>query len=105
LELHEIAEDHQRATRPIAALRDDVWEPFEQRAKVLSHSDTLTTNLSSSERGRWLADLHIDRPLLIGEALESGLFNSLQHKHLGSWLRSRQMKIATTASWSWTMNW
>src|SRR6185436_5035965 len=33
-------------------------------------------------RGRWLADLHIDRPLLIGEALESGLFNSLQHKHL-----------------------
>ena len=34
-----------------------------------------------TERGRWLADLHIDRPLLVGEALEGGLFNSLQHKH------------------------
>ena len=81
-ELHEIAEDHQRATRRIAALRDDVWEPFEQRAKVLSAFGYLDFESEQvTERGRWLADLHIDRPLLVGEALESGLFNSLQHKH------------------------
>ena len=30
-----------------------------------------------TDRGQWLANLHIDRPLLVGEALERGLFNSL----------------------------
>jgi superfamily II RNA helicase len=35
-----------------------------------------------TERGRWLADLHIDRPLLVGEALETGLFNSLEPKQM-----------------------
>jgi superfamily II RNA helicase len=30
-----------------------------------------------TERGRWLADLHVDRPLLVGEALQNGLFGSL----------------------------
>jgi len=81
-ELYETAEDHQRATRRIEALRADVWEPFEQRAKVLSAFGYLNYEAEQvTERGRWLADLHIDRPLLVGEALESSLFNSLQHKH------------------------
>ena len=35
-----------------------------------------------TERGRWLADLHVDRPFLVGEALESGLFNSLAFDRL-----------------------
>ena len=30
-----------------------------------------------TERGRWLADLHVDRPLLVGEALERGLFGAI----------------------------
>jgi len=30
-----------------------------------------------TDRGRWLADLHVDRPLLIGEALQRGLFAAL----------------------------
>lgn len=30
-----------------------------------------------TDRGRWLADLRVDRPLLIGEALQRGLFVSL----------------------------
>jgi ATP-dependent RNA helicase HelY len=82
-ELHETAEDHQRATRRTEALRDEVWDPFERRAKVLSAFGYLDYEAEKvTERGRWLADLHIDRPLLVGEALESGLFNSLQHKHL-----------------------
>lgn len=81
-ELHETAEDFERATRRIEALRAEVWEPFEKRAKVLSVFGYLDFESEKvTERGRWLANLHIDRPLLVGEALESGLFNSLQHRH------------------------
>jgi len=82
-ELRQTAEDYDRATRRIEVLRERVWEPFEQRAKVLSVFGYLDfTAEKVTERGRWLADLHIDRPLLVGEALESGLFNSLQPKQL-----------------------
>jgi superfamily II RNA helicase len=82
-ELHETAEDYERATRRIEALREEVWLPFEQRAKVLSVFGYLDYEAQKvTERGRWLADLHIDRPLLIGEALESGLFNALDLKSL-----------------------
>jgi len=84
-ELHESAEDYQRATRRIEALRSEVWEPFEKRAKVLSTFGYLDFEAQRvTDRGRWLADLHIDRPLLVGEALERGLFNSLQHKHMAA---------------------
>jgi len=81
--LRQTAEDYERATRRIERLREEVWEPFEQRAKVLAvfgYLDFATEKVT--ERGRWLADLHIDRPLLVGEALESGLFNSLEPKQL-----------------------
>ena len=82
-ELHETAEDYERATRRIEALREEVWLPFEQRAKVLSVFGYLDFEAEKvTERGRWLADLHIDRPLLVGEALESGLFNSLGLKQI-----------------------
>src|SRR5689334_17900779 len=82
-ELHETAEDYERATRRIEALREEVWLPFEQRAKVLAVFGYLDYEAEKvTERGRWLADLHIDRPLLVGEALESGLFNSLAPKQL-----------------------
>lgn len=80
-QLHETAEDYERATRRIEALREEVWLPFEQRARVLSIFGYLDFEAEKvTERGRWLADLHIDRPLLVGEALESGLFNSLDLK-------------------------
>jgi ATP-dependent RNA helicase HelY len=82
-ELHETAEDHERASRRIASLREEVWQPFEQRAKVLAVFGYLDYEAQKvTERGRWLADLHIDRPLLVGEALESSLFNSLAPKQL-----------------------
>jgi superfamily II RNA helicase len=82
-ELHETAEDYERATRRVEALREEVWLPFEQRARVLSVFGYLDYEAEKvSERGRWLADLHIDRPLLVGEALESGLFNELDPKQL-----------------------
>ena len=60
-------------------LRDRIWDPFERRAQVLDHfgyidlaSETVTTN------GKWLADLRIDRPLLVGEALKQGVFDNLK---------------------------
>jgi superfamily II RNA helicase len=82
-ELHETAEDYERATRRIEALREEVWLPFEQRARVLSVFGYLDYAAEKvTERGRWLADLLVDRPLLVGEALENGLFNSLDLKQL-----------------------
>jgi len=72
------AESFERAVRQIEVLRTEVWEPFEQRARVLSEFGYLDFGAEQvSDRGRWLADLHVDRPLLIGEALEKGLFASL----------------------------
>jgi superfamily II RNA helicase len=82
-ELHETAEDYERAARQINALREEVWLPFEQRAQVLAVFGYLDFEAEKvTERGRWLADLHVDRPLLVGEALETGLFNSLDLKQL-----------------------
>lgn len=82
-QLHTTAEDYERATRRIANLREEVWLPFEQRAKVLATFGYLDYDAEKvTDRGRWLADLHIDRPLLVGEALESGLFNTLEPKQL-----------------------
>jgi ATP-dependent RNA helicase HelY len=82
-QLHTTAEDYERASRRIDALREEVWLPFEQRAKVLAIFGYLDYEAEKvTDRGRWLADLHIDRPLLVGEALENGLFNSLAPKEL-----------------------
>ena len=82
-QLHSTAEDFERATRRIAALRDEVWSPFEQRAKVLAVFGYLDYAAEKvTERGRWLADLHTERPLLVGEALQNDLFNSLEPKQL-----------------------
>ena len=72
------AEAIDRAGRQISSLRDEVWEPFERRARVLATLGYLDFEAEQvTSRGRWLADLHVDRPLLVGEALESGLFASL----------------------------
>lgn len=82
-DLRETAEDFERATRRIESLREEVWQPFEQRAKVLAVFGYLDYEAEKvTERGRWLADLHIDRPLLVGEALDAGLFESLEPKQL-----------------------
>ena len=68
-----------RSSDGAEALSDRIWEPFERRAQVLDHfgyidvaSETVTTS------GKWLADLRIDRPLLVGEALKQGVFDNLK---------------------------
>jgi superfamily II RNA helicase len=82
-QLHTTAEDFERASRRIEALREEVWLPFAQRARVLAIFGYLDYEREKvTDRGRWLADLHIDRPLLVGEALENSLFNSLAPKEL-----------------------
>jgi superfamily II RNA helicase len=77
------AEELERATGRIAALREEVWEPFHRRARVLAAFGYLDFEAEKiTDRGRWLADLHVDRPLLVGEALENGLFNSLEFQRM-----------------------
>jgi len=72
------AESLQRAERAIESLRADVWEPFALRARVLDHFGYLELGKEQvTERGRWLADLHVDHPLLAGKALQRGLFAAL----------------------------
>lgn len=72
------AEDADRIERQIDALRAEVWQPFERRARVLDHFGYLDFSAERvTERGRWLADLRVDRPLLVGEAIERGLFARL----------------------------
>lgn len=68
----------ERMERRLEALREEVWQPFEQRARVLAHFGYLDFVAERvTGRGSWLADLRLDRPLLVGEALERGLFSKL----------------------------
>jgi superfamily II RNA helicase len=68
----------QHASRQIDRLRDEIWEPFERCARVLHQFGYLDFHSQRvTERGKWLADLRVDRPLLMGEALQRNLFASL----------------------------
>jgi superfamily II RNA helicase len=72
------AEELEIIERRAESLRAEVWRPFERRARVLHHFAYLDLQAERvTERGRWLADLRLDRPLLVGEALEGGLFARL----------------------------
>ena len=67
------------AERDMEVLRDEAWQPFARRAGVLDHFGYLERARGRvTERGRWLADLRVDRPLLVGEALEAGLLADLE---------------------------
>ena len=69
-----------RITRDIEFLRDRIWSPFERRAKVLDALGYLDfRNELVTEKGKWLADLRVDRPLLVGEAMNRGIFSSISH--------------------------
>ena len=74
----EEAETAERMERRLEAVRGESWQPFERRARVLHHFGYLDFFAERvTERGRWLADLRLDRPLLVGEAIGRGLFASL----------------------------
>jgi ATP-dependent RNA helicase HelY len=72
------AESIERLGRRLEAVHDEAWYPFERRARALHHFGYLDFFAERvTERGRWLADLRLDRPLLVGEAIGRGLFASL----------------------------
>ncbi|MEJ7618448.1 MAG: hypothetical protein WKF30_16125 [Pyrinomonadaceae bacterium] len=67
-----------RTERQLNALRAEAWLPFEQRARVLERFNYLDiASQKVTAQGKWLADLRVDRPLLVGEALARGLFAKL----------------------------
>jgi superfamily II RNA helicase len=77
------AEFIEKTGRDIDFLRDEIWLPFEHRAQVLHHFGYLDFPAQKvTESGKWLADLRVDRPLLVGEALRQGLFEKLETKHV-----------------------
>jgi superfamily II RNA helicase len=64
--------------RDIDFLKEEIWLPFESRAKVLDHFEYLHfTSETVTASGKWLADLRVDKPLLVGQALRLGLFEKL----------------------------
>lgn len=72
------AESIERLGRRLEAVHGEAWYPFERRARALHHFGYLDFFAERvTERGRWLADLRLDRPLLVGEAIGRGLFASL----------------------------
>jgi ATP-dependent RNA helicase HelY len=81
----EPAEVVQRIARDIDNLAEEIWTPFEQRARVLDHFGYLDFNGEMvTESGKWLADVRVDRPLLVGEALKHELFNDLEPKGMAA---------------------
>ena len=60
-------------------LGDRIWAPFERCARVLGHFKYIDYEAQTvTESGKWLADLRIDRPLLVGEGLRHGIFDQLK---------------------------
>src|SRR5687767_13380234 len=77
------AEYLEKTDRDVEILRSEIWLPFEHRAKVLDYFGYLDFAAQKvTETGKWLADLRVDRPLLVGEALKHGLFEKLGTKHV-----------------------
>lgn len=83
------AEYLEKSARDIEYLKSDIWLPFERRAKVLDHFGYLDFNEEKvTERGKWLADLRVDRPLLVGEALRHNIFDNLETKVVAGMMAS-----------------
>jgi superfamily II RNA helicase len=83
------AEYLEKSGRDIEYLRRDIWQPFERRALVLDHFGYLDFAAQKvTERGKWLADVRVDRPLLVGEALRHGIFEELEPKYVAGLMAS-----------------
>jgi len=77
------AEFLEKTARDVDYLKSEIWLPFEHRARVLHHFGYLDFPAQKvTARGKWLADLRVDRPLLVGEALRHGLFEKLETKQV-----------------------
>lgn len=68
----------ERAEQDIEYYFSQIWMPFERRAKVLDHFGYIDfRDEVVTESGKWLADVRVDRTLLVGEALRRGILNDL----------------------------
>jgi Superfamily II RNA helicase len=75
------AAEIEKSERELKHLRDHIWRPFNDRARVLDHFGYIDfAEEKVTETGKWLADVRVDRPLLVGEALKQGIFEDLQPK-------------------------
>ena len=89
-ELHTTAEDFERATRRIEALREEVWLPFEQRAKVLAifgYLDYDAKRLQTVDAG-WRICTSIGLCWLVKLSKMVCSIHSDQNNWRGSWPRS-----------------
>jgi ATP-dependent RNA helicase HelY len=78
LECYDDADQLERHSRDIEFLYSEIWMPFERRARVLDHFGYLDFEAEKvTETGKWLADVRVDRPLLVGEALRRGIFDDI----------------------------
>jgi superfamily II RNA helicase len=58
-------------------------------SRVLAHFGYLDLDEEKvTESGKWLADLRVDRPLILGEALKDGIFDELEPKHAAGLMAS-----------------
>ncbi|MFZ1700320.1 MAG: helicase-related protein [Pyrinomonadaceae bacterium] len=90
-QIQEIAEKSFSVFRnPHSEFRNqEIWRPFENRARVLDHFGYLDREAELvTESGKWLADLRIDRPLLVGEALKNDIFDDLTIAHAAGLMAS-----------------
>jgi len=77
----EDAQSSEHLSRDIDFHYSEIWQPFERRAKVLDHFGYLDFRAERvTESGKWLADLRVDRPLLVGEAMRRSVFQDLSPK-------------------------
>ena len=84
-EVWDDAEFLEKTARDVEVLRSEIWLPFEHRAKVLNHFGYLDLlSQKVTQQGKWLADVRVDRPLLVGEALKHGIFEKLEPKHVAA---------------------
>ena len=78
-----------KTERDIEYLKSDIWLPFENRAHVLDHFGYLDFGSQSvSEQGKWLADLRLDKPLLVGEVLQTDIFEKLETPQIAGLMAS-----------------
>lgn len=75
--------------RDISYLRNEIWTPFENRAKVLDRLGYIDmAGEKVTDSGKWLADVRVDRPLLVGEAIRNGIFDGIQTKTMAGLMAS-----------------
>lgn len=85
----EDAQSIEHLERDIEFHYSQIWSPFEKRSKVLDHFGYIDFRSESvTDAGRWLADVRVDRPLLVGEGLRRGIFADLTPKMMSGLMAS-----------------